>query len=596
MPQVPEIPGVVPQVQPFERPVPLPGVAAPEAAFGTAVSNAVQTFGGDVEKASGEVFSRALALRQLQVEGKLRDMTTDYMNEIAPIQADFLSAKGDNAGPEAMSRHLAQLDAVRQKYVGMAGQYGPYGINTFGADAASMQRSFIRESAVHSATETKGATVRNAESQADMLTRTYANPKNEDEYNTKISQYENISHTLAAANGWSEDDRKDWIFKKTAEARSEQIALIAQKDPQWAFHTLEGALLRKEITQEQSNTLSKYIMAQNRAVGAQDLADRVYSPTKSMSDSEEEVRSNSPDLAHGDPLFERDALSALRHKYTFERGAQREQDNENFTGVYQAIGTNKYRTVAEMQADPQLGPVIDSMRRSQNPRAVKFVDDLQGTLNSHWNKELKLQNDANFNYLTGLTYTNPTQFMDENPFHYQLSDPQRGRIMQMRNAIAKDPNGDPRVTHALPEIRNALRPQLQALGILDPPRRGEDNPEYTRYVGALQSAIDAYNSTYDKPPSPKDLIEIGKRVIYQEASPGVVFGKLWPSYSPPIYDEDIPQAELDRVGQEIVEQGRSYGMELAPDDMDVRREIWRQQFIKLYKKEKPTVAGTPGQS
>src|SRR5215472_7279364 len=110
MPQVPGIPDVVPQVQAFERPVPLPGVEAPPAAFGTAISDAVKTFGGNVEKASGEVLSRALALRQLQVEGKLRDMTTDYYNEVAPIQADFLSREGVNASTEALTAHNAQID------------------------------------------------------------------------------------------------------------------------------------------------------------------------------------------------------------------------------------------------------------------------------------------------------------------------------------------------------------------------------------------------------------------------------------------------------------------------------------------------------
>src|SRR5215472_15139840 len=120
MPQVPDIPGVVPQIQPFERPVPLPGVEAPPAAFGESVANAVRTFGGDVEKASTEVFNRALALRQLQVEGKLRDLTTDYYNEVAPIQNDFLTQQRNNASSEAMSAHLAQIDAVRQKYAALA--------------------------------------------------------------------------------------------------------------------------------------------------------------------------------------------------------------------------------------------------------------------------------------------------------------------------------------------------------------------------------------------------------------------------------------------------------------------------------------------
>src|SRR6516164_3137285 len=131
MPQVPEIPGVIPQVQPFERPVPLPGVEAPPGAFGVGIADAVKTFGGDVSKASDEVFSRALALRQLQVEGKLRDLTTNYYNEIAPIEQEFLTREGENASPEALSEYNAKIGGVQQRYAGMAEQYGPYGKNTF---------------------------------------------------------------------------------------------------------------------------------------------------------------------------------------------------------------------------------------------------------------------------------------------------------------------------------------------------------------------------------------------------------------------------------------------------------------------------------
>jgi hypothetical protein len=169
MPQVPEIPGVIPQVQPFERPVPLPGVEAPPGAFGVGIADAVKTFGGDVSKASDEVFSRALALRQLQVEGKLRDLTTNYYNEIAPIEQEFLTREGENASPEALSEYNAKIGGVQQRYAGMAEQYGPYGKNTFGADSAAMTRSFIQRATIWSGAQTREAQKSSINSQVSAI-------------------------------------------------------------------------------------------------------------------------------------------------------------------------------------------------------------------------------------------------------------------------------------------------------------------------------------------------------------------------------------------------------------------------------------------
>ena len=216
MPQVPEIPGVIPQVQPYERPVPLPGVEAPPGAFGVGIADAVKTFGGDVSKASDEVFTRALALRQLQIDGKLRDLTTDYYNEVAPIQADFLKQQGDGANSAAMSEHLASLDAVGQRYIGLAGQYGPYGINTFGAERASMQRSFIREATVHSANETRKALDASLDANFQTHLDKVRNAPDPATFNEELNNVPSYIRDKAAQNGWLPAE----IARKTGVATS----------------------------------------------------------------------------------------------------------------------------------------------------------------------------------------------------------------------------------------------------------------------------------------------------------------------------------------------------------------------------------------
>jgi hypothetical protein len=143
--------------QPTERPIQLRGVDYPSGAFGENIAHALQTFGGDIEKGSDEVFNRAMALRRLQIDGSIRDLTTAYYNDASKEQTKFLSALGSNAGPDAQNAHLANIEAIRQQYLEQAKQYGAYGENRFGNEAASMQRSFIRETSIHSAQQTKGA-------------------------------------------------------------------------------------------------------------------------------------------------------------------------------------------------------------------------------------------------------------------------------------------------------------------------------------------------------------------------------------------------------------------------------------------------------
>src|SRR5215831_17551495 len=102
--------------QPTERPIQLRSPDVPTSQIG----HAIQVFGGDIEKSSDEVFRRAMALRRLQVDGQIRDLTTKYYNEVSPIEADFLAQRGYNADGTAQMAHLANIEKIRQKYLEQA--------------------------------------------------------------------------------------------------------------------------------------------------------------------------------------------------------------------------------------------------------------------------------------------------------------------------------------------------------------------------------------------------------------------------------------------------------------------------------------------
>src|SRR5262249_6552108 len=147
---MPEVPGSpyepYPTVVPTERPLRVFGVPQVPEAFGVGVAHAVSTFGGDVEKAGTEVFNRALALRQMQIEGGVRDDATDSANRMEGVKNTFTVKQGYAAGPDAMTATLDQINHERMTTrARVIAKYGDYGGKLFDDQTSSMQRSFTRE-------------------------------------------------------------------------------------------------------------------------------------------------------------------------------------------------------------------------------------------------------------------------------------------------------------------------------------------------------------------------------------------------------------------------------------------------------------------
>jgi hypothetical protein len=167
---MPTVPGYepVPQVSPFERPVPLPEPSIPQTAFGTGIAEATRAFGGDVDKLATQVGDRALAFREMQIETSVRDKTTDFMNQATALQEKYLALQGQDAVNQSR-QHLAALEQLRQAARQGVGQYGIYGQKLFDDQASSLQRSYTREVAQHSARQLQVSTDHSIDSEIGAL-------------------------------------------------------------------------------------------------------------------------------------------------------------------------------------------------------------------------------------------------------------------------------------------------------------------------------------------------------------------------------------------------------------------------------------------
>src|SRR5690242_2999627 len=136
MPQVPYDP--VPSVPGEDHRITRPEVPMIGAAFGTNIAEGVEKLGATGEQVGNELFSRAIALQQLNNETNARETSIKATQEMAIEQENFDSLEG-KARHDALPQHLKALNDIRVKY--RAG-LNPVAATMYDAESANLQNRF----------------------------------------------------------------------------------------------------------------------------------------------------------------------------------------------------------------------------------------------------------------------------------------------------------------------------------------------------------------------------------------------------------------------------------------------------------------------
>src|SRR6516225_6604615 len=88
-------------------------ITTPAEAFGVGIAHAVEGLGKDATQIGNELSTRAVALQQLQNETDAIKAKSTNIQRMSEEQNKFLTQEGLNAGPQALSQHLANLDKIR---------------------------------------------------------------------------------------------------------------------------------------------------------------------------------------------------------------------------------------------------------------------------------------------------------------------------------------------------------------------------------------------------------------------------------------------------------------------------------------------------
>ena len=166
----------------------------------------------------------------------------------------------------------------------------------YDADSLPFMQRNIFTAAGHAADQNKRAVVGSAQASVDVAAKTYIDPKNETEYDSKIKTIHDAATTIGDALNWSPEQRQDYILKETSKQRAAQFTQGGAIDPVWGLNMLETH--KQEMTQEDYGHTQDRLRAANRAVGSVNLATSVYGDgTKPASQMEAEIKARSPDLA-----------------------------------------------------------------------------------------------------------------------------------------------------------------------------------------------------------------------------------------------------------------------------------------------------------
>lgn len=572
MPQVP--------YQPYSTAEPSSGgerlqVSAPPAAFGVNIGAALQGLGSTTEQVGNELFSRAMALQDLRNETDARDAQTQYAEKASMLHAQYGALEG-KAATDGLKDYIKAQDDARMEFRGSLKT--AFAQRFYDRDTLPFMQRNIFSAAGHAADENKRNVIGTAQAQKDITAKTFVEPKNEDEFQHKLETVDDADATIIAAKGLAPDSPQaaDLRMQSHSKLWLGRIGQVAHDDPQSALVMLDNAKAKGEMTQDDFEKALLISRAQNRAIGGVNLVNSIFSADKNAGQMEDEVKEKAASLAHGDPLFEKDALAQLKGKIVNDRYIANQDKNAGIQQVFEGIQKG-VSDIRELRLMPGMAATIDALPPSDREK-------IPAQINAYNSARDKKGQEENFTALTGMFYNDREGFLDADFSKYNLSQPQIRELMSKRAQAVKNPVDDPMLNRAMSWMRQSRAAELRALGIYFRPTAGSDATDYDHYTGAMQSAIDVWRQEKGKPPGFKDIVdEIGPSVIRQRAAPSAIFGMAWPTKKA-MFDQDLTAAKkwADEKGlaAEITARGGS-----EPTEEEIYRAFVRSQFIDLYSKE-----------
>lgn len=574
MPQVPYVP------YPTERPSPAgtPSVHldTPGAAFGENIGQALGQLGRTIEGAGGELFSRAVALQQLNNETEAKEADAQYMIAAGKLHADYSTLEG-RAAKLGFNKYQQDLNATRTQI--RAGLSNDMARRMYDSSSLSTMGRSIFNGAGHAATEDKKWHVSTIVDQMKLDAKTVEdNPRDDVLFQDKLNRVRSSAGELAEWRNLEPGSPQEKLQTLTATSNMwrQRITGLSETKPFEAMTMLEKH--STEMTEDDLLKLRPAVQAKARSVATVNVAEAVYfagkgtdeKPSQNYTEMEQAAREAARKLAPNDALFEQHTVAALRGIYNQNKYVERQEFLENWQKVNGAIVPG-VRTEQDLRTDPTVSAAIDALPKDKQR-------DIPGIINRTNAARDKVSNEEAERRIWGTSNNDVIAFLDMDLTKAGLGYSDLKKYQALQQKYRDNPQRDPRVDQAKRILRGSMGAQLEALGIYM--RKESNKDDYDYYTGTLASALDVWRDTHGKPATAKDIIEtIGPQVIRQRSVPGWLYG----TNTEPFYKPDTNSKEYKDFSTKYrTEMQESDGIE--PDTARIDRAYNRYQLMKLYGK------------
>lgn len=565
---------------PYMRPTRLLDIRTPPAAFGENIGAALSHLGADVGQAGGELFTRAVALQELQNENDARQAQTDFVNKIAPLQADF-DAKTGKESRDALQPHLDALNQTRLDYRSQLKT--PMAQKLFDQDSLPFYQRNVFSSAARAGQQYKDYTVQTYNAQADLAIRdSESHPDDITFAKNKALIGRSVADAAMIKYGVPETDPivQDAVVKAQQAHLASQIKGISHTDPDRAYKMLED---NKASLGDQYDALESQIQTKGNAVASANIVNTVIGKHLNTDDGtydvttkalQDEARDQAEKLYPNNKLLQTEVANTLDHRLYMDRFARQNDKIETTNSLNDTIAQHpEITTVQDLLAIPGMDKVVGKMSDYDKSTLGQRIFNIQSKQYSEAWKVNAVQ-------AKGLMNNDVQKFLEQDFGTWQLSPQDRAAMQQQQLKLAKNPTQDPRVNSAMSILQTAFGTQLAAMGV-DRTQRNDPQSNYNHFTGSLQEALEQWQIDHKKPATYE---EITGPIFKQLQNQAMSHHYLWHDTQDYAYKqyvkptmEEIPQDFRDTIVNEATKQGKP-----VPSDTELYQYYLREEYIKLF--------------
>ena len=569
MPQVPYQPfSTVQPTSPGER----VAVSTPGAAFGENIGAALSHLGTTVDQVGNEMFSRAMALQDLNNQTESREAQTNFAKQSASMVADYDALEG-KAAKDGLQAHLKNLSDLRDQIGGNLSN--PMSKRMFLTDTSPFLQREIFSAAKHAGEENKRYIVGEAASTIKNLQHTWTDPNDQSEVDDKMRQGNASIDTIAGTENWGPEKHKLAQQDMASQTLTGQVMAIARHgDTIGAWQKFQDYAGEGLIDQKEHDAIEKFIWNRNEAIGAKNIVNRIFSPDKSVEQMTNEIHeaAKDPKVSLGDPNFQAALEGALSHRTFYEKRQINDERHQNENVIYKAVNSGRVNDPQQLQNDPDAGPAYAALPEAEKNKWNKLV------YAAAKNRDMQTETESK-NTLQGMADLDPRRYVEQNLYdpQWKLSTEDRQHFISLRDRLIKQPLDDPHVKQGLRNMLTNYSTEMKDLGLVSKDtgllKKGKD---FDVFTGSLSIALKEFEAANKRPPSPEEFDEKIAKPLLKTHSEPAWFGLS--TAQVPEFKRTFPPKLIDEARKKLTVEGQQ-----PPTDAEVHRWITREQWDQFYK-------------